>query len=95
MTKLSDISLGDKLVAEAGIPCLTAGEVYEVIEVDQGLAVTCRHGPHLIAARWYFDRLADQFYWVRPEVPGWRHPRGEDFEVKGFKQGAVASRRKA
>ena len=90
MTKLSELEPGDRLVAEAGMPCLKAGEVYEVIEVEQALAVTCRHGPHVIAVRWYFERYAHAFVWVRPAASVLRRPRDDDCVLVGFRRAVGA-----
>jgi hypothetical protein len=51
MLKLSELRPGDRLVAGEGHLCLKAGQVVEVIETEDGLAVNCGCGPHLLGVR--------------------------------------------
>jgi hypothetical protein len=65
MLKLSDLKPGDMVIAGKDMPCLKAGLHLEVFEAPReyggGLAVTCRHGPHLLAATAGKDGEVTQF----------------------------------
>jgi hypothetical protein len=78
MVKLSEVKPGDRLVADEGFTCLEAGQVVEVVETPDGLAVMCRHGPHLLSAQ------------VRGRRVGVRRPGEEDDEgmLAGFTRAA-------
>lgn len=46
--KVSDVSVGTKLVADGGFPCIADGAVVEVADEGRGLFVSCAEGRHYL-----------------------------------------------